>query len=77
MLMSLEDFVIKILAYSTTKIATPLLEVESGIRIFIFNVGIVFDSYMHSVASTVGFACAFAILTNVWEKFISGTKYVM
>ena len=46
MSMSFGDFDIEILACNSTKIATPLLEVESGFRIFIVMVGIVLDNWV-------------------------------
>ena len=54
MSMSFGDFDIEILACSSAKIATSLLEVESRLRIFIVRVGIVFDRCVYSAASTVG-----------------------
>ena len=49
---------IEILACKSTKIATPLLEVESGFNMFIVMAGMVFESCVYSAASTVGFLLA-------------------
>ena len=58
------DFDIEILACNSAKIATSLLEVESGFNIFIVMMGIVFESWVYNAASTVEFSPAFFILTK-------------
>ena len=68
---------IEILACKSTKIATPLLEVESGFNIFIVMVGIVFESCVYSAASTVGFLLALWVLTKDWSAFSRGVKKVV
>ena len=62
--MSFGDFDIDILACNSAKIATQLLDVESGFKIFIMMVGIVLESYVYKAASTVGFSTEFLMLTK-------------
>ena len=62
MLMSFGDFDIEILVCNSDKIDTPLLEVESGFRIFIVMVGVVLKILVYKTASTVGFSLALMTL---------------
>ena len=52
------------MACISTKIATPLLEVESGFKMCIVIIGIVLDSCVYNAASTVGFLSVFFSHTN-------------
>ena len=64
MSMSFGDFDIEILAYNSAKIDTPLLEVESGFRVFIVMMGVVLNIWVYKTASTVGFSLALMTLTK-------------
>ena len=64
MSMSFDDFDIEILACNSARIATPLLEVESGFRMFIVRLRTIFKSCVKRVALTLGVSLACLIFTK-------------